>query len=519
MHVHASWQKLVAFFWLQSQQQRIIRLGLLLLIGGLLLHTLLTNTPSSIEAPAPLRVVQLTSVNALTTDDTAIFVGTVRAAQESDMQFEIGGRVTTVPISVGQYVTAGTIIAAVENSAQRAAVLQAEGAYEAAKANAAVSELSVSDAERGVTTAEQNVLTVLQSTHTTTNVQVRSVLDQFFSNGDSLSPSLSINGYGRAVSINENRKALHYSLIELEKTVNNLEQGNDFESTKALALQNISDALSLTDALTVAVSKASASDTLNGQSVTAYIPALANVRNTLVAQRNAVDNAFTTLATATAALEKARLAATGVQTPSIASASLTQALGVLRAAQSQLEKTIVRAPFSGSVDVLRVRIGEYIQPNVPVALITGSSGLEISLYVGDTDATQFYVGQSVLIEGTKEGRVKSISSAPDPLTLKREVVIITDDTMLASGDTVQVTPYEPATTTATLRVPLETLKLDDTNASLLTVNSEGTTIALPVTLGQIQGNWVVITDGITATSTFIRDVRGIAVGQKVQVNQ
>jgi multidrug efflux pump subunit AcrA (membrane-fusion protein) len=63
-----------------------------------------------------------------------IIVGNVESINEAAVRSETGGKVVRVRASLGDRVSAGQTLAELENSSQRAALLQAEGALEAAQA-------------------------------------------------------------------------------------------------------------------------------------------------------------------------------------------------------------------------------------------------------------------------------------------------------------------------------------------------------------------------------------------------
>src|SRR3989338_7504424 len=69
-------------------------------------------------------------------------LGTVTSRSEATIRAEIGGKIIAVYQKLGDYVGAGTVIAEFENAGERASVLQAEGAYEAANAGKAIAEIS-----------------------------------------------------------------------------------------------------------------------------------------------------------------------------------------------------------------------------------------------------------------------------------------------------------------------------------------------------------------------------------------
>ena len=109
----------------------------------------------AVEENVQLPLVKTTLVSQIAAGDTISLIGTVRALNEAQIESEVSGRVTQVPVTLGQTVKAGQIIAQQENASQRAAVLQAEGVYEAALASAQQSSL-------GVDSAQTSLLTLLQ---------------------------------------------------------------------------------------------------------------------------------------------------------------------------------------------------------------------------------------------------------------------------------------------------------------------------------------------------------------------
>lgn len=61
-----------------------------------------------------------------TIEQTASASGTIEAAQTADLNFAVSGRVTAVPVSVGQIVTAGQVLATVDSTSLTAQVDQAQ---------------------------------------------------------------------------------------------------------------------------------------------------------------------------------------------------------------------------------------------------------------------------------------------------------------------------------------------------------------------------------------------------------
>jgi len=83
-----------------------------------------------------IRSVELISVEEINNKENILsIIGTVRSENEAVLNTESSGRVIRVYKNVGKFVNAGTIIAEIENSSERASVLQAQGMVEQAEAN------------------------------------------------------------------------------------------------------------------------------------------------------------------------------------------------------------------------------------------------------------------------------------------------------------------------------------------------------------------------------------------------
>lgn len=99
------------------------------------------------SAEEPMRVPTV-SVERADVADVLVTNGRIEAAGRLDLYAETSGRVLRVPVSVGDSVQAGTVLAAIDDQAARAELAQAQARLDAARAE-------VSSWERGLTDAEK----------------------------------------------------------------------------------------------------------------------------------------------------------------------------------------------------------------------------------------------------------------------------------------------------------------------------------------------------------------------------
>ncbi|MBP9718481.1 efflux RND transporter periplasmic adaptor subunit [Candidatus Gracilibacteria bacterium] len=153
----------------------------------------------------------------------------------------------------------------------------------------------------------------------------------------------------------------------------------------------------------------------------AAVTAVNSVRQTIEAQRKSNE---TTLQTAQSAFTEAQNALSNAQsqlelkkasaTPeqiAIQEAKVNQAKASLEAqraqiaaaqarvesAQAQFEKTIIRAPFSGSITKLDIKVGETASPNVPVVGVLSKVSFEIESNIAEVDVPKLQVGMTARV--------------------------------------------------------------------------------------------------------------------------
>jgi multidrug efflux pump subunit AcrA (membrane-fusion protein) len=207
-----------------------------------------------------------------------------------------------------------------------------------------------------------------------------------------------------------------------------------------------------------------------------------------------------------------------------ADAQVKQALGAYNAAQSRLEKTIIRSPISGTLNSLSINTGDYISAFTQVAVVSNNGALEIISFVTEDDAKRITVGSPVTINGSISGVVTRIASAIDSTTKKIELRVGIKDmkSELINGQSVTLTiernknniVHNPNTP---IVVPLSALKLTPRGTYIFTVSASNTLISIPVKEGAILGEQIQILQGLTGSESIVTDARGLKEGMAVTV--
>jgi cobalt-zinc-cadmium efflux system membrane fusion protein len=484
--------------WFRGQKLwKQIAIGALLvalLVGLVLFLTSLGKTDAAGDHP---RTVTLASAGSLSgTGDGANVLGTVRSVTEASLLAESGGTVRSVRTTLGASVPAGFVIAELENAAQRASVLQAEGNYDAAIAGR--SSVSPTDTSASVRNTYRAAYSAIDSALSTQ-------VDSVYGDPTPLGPQLLINAVNPSPEhFSRARDALSQRMSAWrahQATAASTDPGQLLDEAQGIVDSTSSLLNDLTRAASESNSTASASQAAN----------LAAARATVNAQQTAL------------ASSREAYRSKSVGSTASVDASVKIALGALRGAQAQLEKTLVRAPIGGTVNFLPIRVGDYVTQYLHVATVAQNGSLEIVTSVSEDERTELSVGDKVRIDSLYTGVITSIAPALDPSTRQIEVhIAVTDSkTALLNGQSVHITlPGAVAVATADqgpLMLPLAAVKLRAGDRLVFSVNEEGRLVAHLVTVGDVRGNRIEILSGLTPETRIVTDARGLSEGQKVTI--
>ncbi len=137
----------------------------------------------------------------------------------------------------------------------------------------------------------------------------------------------------------------------------------------------------------------------------------------------------------------------------------------------------------------------------------------------------------VSVEGDHAGIITAVAPALDPTTKQIEVHIAVDASPdLVNGLSVRITlpdavgePAVAATAsstpaTSTVLLPLTAVKLLPDSRAVFTVGEDGRIVAHAVTIGDVVGDRIEVTSGVSSDMRIVTDVRGLSEGQKVSIS-
>ena len=103
-------------------RRRIVVIVLIVLVLLLVVAWFWTRAAASAEAARPRFATAETGSVSQTVDAS----GTIAAAREADLSFQVGGQVTAIPVTVGQQVTAGQVLATIDSASLPSQLAQAK---------------------------------------------------------------------------------------------------------------------------------------------------------------------------------------------------------------------------------------------------------------------------------------------------------------------------------------------------------------------------------------------------------
>lgn len=532
-HLEKMWMLLKAAFGQLKQWFMELRwdkkLALIVIIGILIYLPIyfLGGKEKIEEVKENPKVVSLANVGELSNISTPLsLVGIVESVSEATVRAESSGQLTRVYKKLGDKVLAGQTIAEFENSSERAGVLQAEGAYEQAKAARDISTINNSTSGNSLDTAKINSLNTLSSAYITMDDIVRGKTDIAFSNPKEATPVFNVLFPNQIAigKIEQKRAQIETLLKNREKKNNSLTVNDDLESELNLIVTELNQVKSYLEDLAIAYGESSPNDYFSQTQLDAQKAVVGALRAQIVGTISSVTGAKQALVAAKTGSQISG----GVKNPSQVSSDATVkiALGAYQAALARLQKTIVRSPISGTLNSLSVETGDYISPTQQIAIVSNNNALEVTTYISSEDAKRVAIGQEVLLNEKIQAIVTRVASAIDPTNKKVEVKIgIKDDKIkLTNGQSVRVEIKGFAIANglknnldSKIKIPLSAVKMTPRGAFVFFLNEDKTLKAAAVIMGAISGNDVEILEGLTFTDNIVRDARGLKEGNTVEI--
>ncbi|MBV9576003.1 MAG: efflux RND transporter periplasmic adaptor subunit [Gammaproteobacteria bacterium] len=189
------------------------------------------------------------------------------------------------------------------------------------------------------------------------------------------------------------------------------------------------------------------------------------------------------------------------ETFSEALSAFQQAEASVNADQAQLDKYIIKAPFSGQIGIWQVDIGQLVRPGDPLVTLTQLSPAYIDFMLPVKALSSVQVGDNIQFTTSSyanriwQGKIVALDPQLDPIThgLRLRAQIDNRDGKLVPrlyGQVVVIKKLSPQ-----IYIPQEAVIYDPKGTSVYIVQNK-LAKPQPITLGNHQGNDVIVKNGL-----------------------
>jgi len=343
--------------------------------------------------------------------------GKVKPAQSLDLAFTQSGRLERVFVKVGDKVVTGQTLAHLDNGDLAAHVSQAQASVKAQQANldeikkgnrieiVQAKQAELEKYQSDLNSYYTDSINILNSAYAKAHDSIKTQLDELF-NYDDINPDLtfSTSDTFKETSAENKRLIAGEQLDEWQKELNLL----SFSSSKAdidkyllnakQRIYKIREAVdAVSEALDISVSLSSAS--------------ISTYKTYVNVARTNVNLAASAVAGQIQLIEGQKLSVqaiqnnynqivTGATTEQLKAqeALYEQAVANYQYALAQLNKTILRSPFDGTVTKIPFSVGDIVPPNSTTISIIGVGKYQIEANVSESDISKIAVGKNAKVD-------------------------------------------------------------------------------------------------------------------------
>ncbi len=207
---------------------------------------------------------------------------------------------------------------------------------------------------------------------------------------------------------------------------------------------------------------------------------------------------------------------------------LEQAKAAESIARQQLSHTTITAPFAGVIAAKSVDIGTYVLPGQPVLKIANVAQVNAKVSVPEAEISHLHVGDKVKLTVAALGGAvfygaiseKGIDANPISHTYDVKVGITNPQGRLLPGMVCNAHIEGRATTSSHIILPPQSIELDVDNSRFVWTVVDGKAHQQPVTIGDFDGDGVIILSGLKAgDKVIINGQQKVSEGMKVDAGK
>ncbi|MBW4512348.1 MAG: efflux RND transporter periplasmic adaptor subunit [Scytonematopsis contorta HA4267-MV1] len=396
--------------------------------------------------------------------------GIVEPKQSTNVSPKSSGRLKRLLVDEGDSVKAGQILAYMDDSNLQGQLIQAQGSLAAAQANlqkaiAGNRPQDIGQAEAQLEEAQANLQKAIAG--------------------------------NRPQDIGQAEARLRSAQASLTKAEDDLNRNQQLYSAGAISLQTVNQKRADRDSARAAVNEAQQALAL--QKAGSRTEDIEQARATLKQRQQAL------------ALLKAGTRKEDIDS---ARAEVVQQQGNLKTIQTQIEDTIIRAPFSGIVTAKYSDPGDFVTPTTSGSSVSGStsssilslaSTYQVAANIAETDIGKIKVGQSVTVtadaypDKTFKGRVAQVGAqatvTSNVTSVKVKVDLIDAGTLLLPSMNVDA-KFDAGKLNNVLVIPTVAIARQENGTGVQVLTRKGRARFVPITTGMTVGNKTEVRSGL-----------------------
>jgi HlyD family secretion protein len=366
--------------------------------------------------------------------------GTVIAQDEVMLSFQNSGRVSQVVKQAGDRVQQGDVIVRLDSASISANLLKAQADLDAERAKLEEIRYQETVTDSGVATKRAQLLQEMKNSYRVAEDAVMNKTDSFFNDPRSFYPRIFplFDSSSLRQNINEQRYIIGVHLKEWSTFSNSLK--DDFtESDIEKVKNNVKKVQAYIDLVAMAVNQfeAQSDNPLRTQTMIDMYKA-----NTSTA-RTSLNNALTSI------IEKQETLRPNSSQVPYQESRVKSAQATVQSYQADLEKTIIRAPFTGLITRQDAKVGMNAFADQEIITMISDSNYGIEAYIPEIYISQVQIGTKAKVTLTSYGTVEKFDATItylDPAaslrdgvaSYKIELIFDTNDDRITSGMTADI---------------------------------------------------------------------------------
>ncbi|MBI1998733.1 MAG: efflux RND transporter periplasmic adaptor subunit [Parcubacteria group bacterium] len=339
--------------------------------------------------------------------------GRVEPLQSAEISFERSGVVSSVRVAVGEKVSSGAALMTLANDDFLVRVEQAIAGRIAAEAGLAeilsgarpeeraIKEARSADAVTALSEAKRALFDEMQDTYAKADDAIRNKADQLFENPRSARPTLTfLSSYKEELQFK--RFLLENELAGWNAERRAITETNDLSAFADGVRAHVEKINEFLDIAALAVNSLTAGS-VSQVTIDGYKANIASARAAMsreLAELSSARGGVRSHESALAVAESERrltLAGATKEAINAARARVDEARAGEKGARAELSKTVLIAPFTGTVSKITPRVGEFAGASVSVISLISSEKLKLEVFVPEADVVKVHTGNDARV--------------------------------------------------------------------------------------------------------------------------